>query len=314
LAARWHAHGIGDADVPLQIGIDFIGVGHSVPEEAAFALTADAIVPLVRRVPLRALSDRMARRVHRAVRLMADAWQVHSGLLWSPGGVSFGWTEMMEGFADLDPAIREDPNRFHAFCLADLSEGMGVFEAGTASVEAAEWLAGQLQEAQAFAEWIGGLLADEAARQEQTATASSQDTASRAQALLDDAARIAEAGVAEAESPWLTWVQTVARAVLATGLSPAEPDLDLLDNFYPVDLGIQIDPGAPWFDGELERAGDDAAQAGEGFVSIWALTDAGTRGPAILAALEGLVDAAAMVTLLPADVEPDPDSSADSSE
>jgi hypothetical protein len=298
LDARWHAHGLTDPETPGAIWIGFLRMEER-GDNFEYAVAAVATEGFYGSVPLQALPARVATRIHRAIRLMDEAWNVAADLLWHPEGVSPWWSEQMTAFEELEPAVRADPQQFHAFCVVDKLSGLGVFERGADDVESAQCLAAELEHALVFTDWMTGVLAATATLSEPPSQPSAHDTARRAQALRDEVIRLRYEDASDGEHPWLTWIETVARAVLATSTVPAKPDIDLIENYYPVEVGIQIDPGAPWFDEELERAADAAAETSEGFVSVWSLADAGRRGPSILAALESLVDAAAMVALLP---------------
>ena len=95
---------------------------------------------------------------------------------------------------------------------------------------------------------------------------------------------------------WLDWVREVARVCadrpeIATGLM-VEPD-----ETWPVTYLIQIDPELPWWERCAEATWEHSMNASEPFVSIFEWAPG--RGLQILQALEGIVDAAALVWCAP---------------
>ena len=237
-------------------------------------------------LPVHELDEPVALLAYDACRWIATALGLDPVADWSLGGPGSYWLdERLDEFLGLDPAVTASPEAFwatlsddkaafytlHAYdqeSAADLLETMLRTEADVASLKVLMERAGPMQETP--------------------------------RGLLDNATVLVARYPADSlNHAWCAWSVCAANTALAALARDAAPPPDMRDETHALESLIGMGPGARWWHEARDELLQHVGQAGE-LVEIAYPWSAG-RGPAILASLEHLADAIALILAAPSE-------------
>lgn len=285
----------------------------SVDVYGAPGIAIEGSVMISSAIPCSRLRPDVVRLCLLACGVMDRSLGASTRVLWDiDGGQDFYLIERMIAFDEMTVEMKSDAALFLDACMR-LAQSDGVFEDVT-TLEDAEAVLEWFERAQHARTWMeacrkadtSGITEQEA---EALAVSASQSwnawNTLTAEALEEDALALCATLPAESEDrAWLDWVRDVAR-VCADRPEISQELMVEADETWPAQYLIQIDPELPWWEGCAESTWEHAMNAGEPFVSIWEWAPG--RGRHILQALEGIVDAAALVWCAPPTNDNTPD-------